>query len=307
MQSAMSRWFRMYDEIIDDPKVQRLPAGDFKSWVNLLCLASRHGGKLPAIPDIAFALRESEEEVSTRLQRLRDAGLIERRNGGANGIHHAPHAWEERQYKSDSSTDRVRRFRQRSRTTSETPPESEPETESESDQSPPAPRERGDGPGHDVSSLASDLCRRAGIARSGPAAIRHVTAWLDAGIEAALIRAVVDEMVRNAGGKTRSLSRFDRPVKRAHAELRPSATKARSEAKESAAEEPRTRAEPQTKAALLRAIEINEHYGLERTAALYRSKLAALEAPADKEATAPVAATPGRPIPGPPATPGAVA
>jgi transcription elongation factor Elf1 len=121
----------MYDEVLDDPKVQKLPVGDFRGWVNLLCLASRNDGKLPPAEDIAFALRETVESVSTLLERLRNAGLIECRNGGANGSFHAPRKWDERQYKSDTSTDRVKRFRQRSKSVPETPPDTETEADTE--------------------------------------------------------------------------------------------------------------------------------------------------------------------------------
>jgi len=31
------RWFRFYAESVNDPKVQRLPAHLFKTWVNILC------------------------------------------------------------------------------------------------------------------------------------------------------------------------------------------------------------------------------------------------------------------------------
>jgi predicted transcriptional regulator len=127
----MSRWFRLYDELLDDPKVQRLPPADFKGWINLLCLASRNDGKLPPTDDIAFALRETEDAVSTLLERLLNGGLIERRSGGADGMHYAPYKWGERQYKSDTSTDRVKRFRQRSKEVSETAPETETETDTE--------------------------------------------------------------------------------------------------------------------------------------------------------------------------------
>ena len=33
-------WFRAYNGIIDDPKVQRLAPHFFKGWICLLCLAS---------------------------------------------------------------------------------------------------------------------------------------------------------------------------------------------------------------------------------------------------------------------------
>lgn len=125
----MSRWFRFHDQALNDPKVQRLDGDTFKAWVNLLCLASQNGGKLPCISDIAFALRETENAIETLVERLLNGGLIDRLNGGVNGYHYAPHGWSERQYKSDTSTVRVKRFRERSKTVSETPPETDTETD----------------------------------------------------------------------------------------------------------------------------------------------------------------------------------
>ena len=55
----MSRWFRFYDEALDDPKVQRLAPHLFKTWINLLCLASKEDGTMPSNDDIAFRLRIS--------------------------------------------------------------------------------------------------------------------------------------------------------------------------------------------------------------------------------------------------------
>lgn len=136
----MSRWFRMHDKILDDPKVQCLPAEDFRAWVNLLCLTSRSGGKIPDEEHCCFALRMKREDVSSLFQRLLNGGLIEKRNGGPNGYHYAPHKWEENQYKSDTSTERVKRFRERQETLFETPPEAETETEIEDkEDKPPCP------------------------------------------------------------------------------------------------------------------------------------------------------------------------
>jgi hypothetical protein len=125
----MSRWFRFYEETLDDPKVQKLDGETFKGWVNLLALASRNGGKLPAMPDIAFALRITEDGARTLVERLLNGGLIDRTSGGVDGYTYAPHSWDKRQYKSDTSTDRVKRYRQRSKTVTETPPETDSETE----------------------------------------------------------------------------------------------------------------------------------------------------------------------------------
>lgn len=136
----MSRWFRLYDEMLDDPKAQRLPPQDFKIWINLLCLASRNDGKLPCISDIAFALRISENDAVTMVERLHIAGLIDKRNGGPDGFRYFPHGWEKRQYKSDNSADRVKKHREKrnsecnvSCNVTETPPDTETDTDTEAD------------------------------------------------------------------------------------------------------------------------------------------------------------------------------
>lgn len=67
----------MYDELLNDPKAQRLDPALFKTWVNLLCLASRHGGVLPEASDIAFALRLSEESAEQAVKQLVECSLID--------------------------------------------------------------------------------------------------------------------------------------------------------------------------------------------------------------------------------------
>ena len=134
----MSHWFRLYSEVLDDPKVQKLDPASFKHWINLLCLASRSDGVLPPADDIAFALRIDAIALGSLLDRLLIAGLIDVVKGGPHGSRIAIHGWRKRQYKSDSSSERVKRFRQRSQPVSETPPESETESESENPPDPPA-------------------------------------------------------------------------------------------------------------------------------------------------------------------------
>ena len=120
------RWFRLYDEVLDDPKVQQLSPPLFKIWINLLCLASRHGGAFPSIQHVAFALRLSESETEIAFHELKERGLIDVSRSGRK-----PHGWEKRQYKSDTSTERVKRFRKRSETVTVTPPEAETEADTE--------------------------------------------------------------------------------------------------------------------------------------------------------------------------------
>lgn len=127
-----NRWFRLYDEILDDPKVQKLSADDFRTWINLLCLASRNQGRLPALEDIAFALRWSIDATLAVVERLLNATLIDRVSGGPDGWGYAPHAWHERQYKSDTSTERVKRFRNVTKALHETASESDTDTDKKS-------------------------------------------------------------------------------------------------------------------------------------------------------------------------------
>ena len=129
LQPMTLSWFRFYHEALDDPKVQKLDPATFKHWVNLLCLACRNDGRFPSNFDIAFNLRIDEIALESLLDRLVIGGLIDVRKGGPNGSYIAPHGWEKRQFKSDSSSDRVKRYRQRSKNVTETPPDTDTDTD----------------------------------------------------------------------------------------------------------------------------------------------------------------------------------
>jgi hypothetical protein len=136
----MSRWFRVYDDLVDDPKVQRLSPDIFKALVNLWCLASKNDGFLPSAEDIAFKLRIAREKVKKIIAALHDAELIDTDEAGLR-----PHNWNGRQFKSDVSNERVKRHRERkcnvTGTVTATPPDtdSEAETEKTKDAAPSAP------------------------------------------------------------------------------------------------------------------------------------------------------------------------
>jgi hypothetical protein len=119
-----NQWFRLYSEILNDPKVQNLSPELFRDWINILCIASKNNGTLPeTFQEVAFSLRIDEIAAISVVNRLVIAGLLDKVKGGTNGYRIAPHGWEKRQYKSDSSTERVKRFRGVTRNVSETPPE----------------------------------------------------------------------------------------------------------------------------------------------------------------------------------------
>ena len=138
--TSMTRWFRLYDDVLNDPKVQRLSGDSFKFWINVLCIASKHGGVLPSVEDMAFALRVSTDVCTSLIDELKTCGLID----GSKRL--TPHGWEKRQFKSDTSTDRVKRFRERSRnvteTVSETAPDTYTETETETEIKKENPKEK---------------------------------------------------------------------------------------------------------------------------------------------------------------------
>lgn len=84
----MSMWLRLYCGILDDPKVQRLPAEQFKGWINLLCLVKENDGLLPSAGDIAFRLRISEADAEHLIGELTKRGLLDTDGDGLR-----PHNW----------------------------------------------------------------------------------------------------------------------------------------------------------------------------------------------------------------------
>lgn len=103
----MNRWFRFYGEALNDHKVQSLSPDLFKTWVNLLCAASLNDGVLPTAERLSFELRVSAHEMQTRLDDLILLGLLDIRDDKRL----EPHNWSRRQWKSDDSKERVRKFR----------------------------------------------------------------------------------------------------------------------------------------------------------------------------------------------------
>ena len=124
----MNHWWRAYNEAVNDPKLQLISDSLFRAWFNVMCIASAHDGALPALKDVAFVLRIAPTKAAQVLAQLHAAGLLDKTETGF-----TPHNWNGRQYKSDVSSERVKRFRKRkgnvSSTVSETPPDTETDTE----------------------------------------------------------------------------------------------------------------------------------------------------------------------------------
>lgn len=106
---ALGGWFRFYNGVIDDPKIQRLAPHLVRGWINLLCLASKNRGALPSRDDVAFRLRMSPGDTSSLIDELIIAGLIDILPDG----NLTPHNWSSRQNVRDKSAGRMRRLRER--------------------------------------------------------------------------------------------------------------------------------------------------------------------------------------------------
>jgi len=101
------RWWRAYAGSRRDPKLRQLSDRQFRVWYDILCLAAEYNGEIP-VADLTHHLTGRSDHTLRTVSELLDYGLLT--YGGGLII---PHNWHGRQYKSDLSTARVRRFRQR--------------------------------------------------------------------------------------------------------------------------------------------------------------------------------------------------
>lgn len=129
------KWFRFYTEVLDDPKIQRMPANLRWQWVKLLCLANlgTPRGRLPSTQDIAYRLRITREQADTLVVSLSHRGLIDEIDG-----RYVPHNWDVRQPTYDLSTQRVKSYREKAqRNVAETfQKQADTDTEEDTEQEP---------------------------------------------------------------------------------------------------------------------------------------------------------------------------
>lgn len=111
------KWFRMYVEIVDDPKIKQISDRSYRVFTYLLALAAESDmdGLIPmSEDDITWRLRLSQEDLSTALYELSNLGIVT----GEIPIQFIN--WQKRQYKSDHINERVKRFRNKCETLHET-------------------------------------------------------------------------------------------------------------------------------------------------------------------------------------------
>lgn len=122
--SLPAKWFRMYAEFANDPKVQMLSEADQRRFVMLLCMRCANGSRQVPDAEVCFQLRVPSDEWQATKSILMGMSLIDE--------HNRPTAWERRQYPSDCSTERVYRHRSNvSETLQKLPVETEKETKTE--------------------------------------------------------------------------------------------------------------------------------------------------------------------------------
>ena len=142
MSTETMQWFRLYAGIVDDEKLRLLAFED--RWHYVALLALKCDGILDKGLDRAMLNRQVAVKLGVQLReleavanRLEEVGLIDAET-------FQPLAWDRRQFKSDSSTVRVREFRERKKRAAEqasnhvtegnvsvTPPDTETDTDTE--------------------------------------------------------------------------------------------------------------------------------------------------------------------------------
>ena len=126
-----NQWFRLYAEFATDPKVQMMSEQLQRRFIMLLCLrcnVSETFHETYSDEEIAFQLRISNEEWAETKATFVAKKLIDENNN--------PTAWDKRQYVSDSSTSRVKKYRnklKRECNVSETPPDTDTDTDTDTE------------------------------------------------------------------------------------------------------------------------------------------------------------------------------
>lgn len=212
----MSRWFRFYDDAMHDAKLLRLSDATFRAWMTLLCVASKHDGALPPAEEIALTLRCKPSLVAGWITELVSAGLIDKTEKGF-----SPHNWSDRQYKSDSSAERMKRHRDKHRdVTSDVTVTVQNRTEADTEQKQSKPDAR-----DESQKRVGDFCQA--VVRTYAECNSTVlpetsrcTIWLAQGFDPEICLAVIAEVLRKKPS-IGSLSYFDRPIEEAHAKKAP--------------------------------------------------------------------------------------
>ncbi len=105
------KWFRLYTEVKDDPKIRDLTAKEFRIFIYLLCLAAEfeEDGDIPLnLKDIAWRLRIGAKSLENVVKKLVSCSICVRFDEKMSFIN-----WKKRQFKSDDVTSRTRKYKEK--------------------------------------------------------------------------------------------------------------------------------------------------------------------------------------------------
>lgn len=123
------RWLRLHSDLLDDPKQMQMDDKIFRTFIKLLCFAAEtneNGIIKFSEKKTAWRLRTTEKTLKKSVDSLCELGILVRENGYIRFIN-----WEKRQFRSDCSTERVKRFRNALRNVPETPPDTDSDSDTE--------------------------------------------------------------------------------------------------------------------------------------------------------------------------------
>jgi len=106
-------WFRLYSEMIDDPKIGTLSDSEFRLWVEILCLACQSGDSGNTHLTVTETEWKLRKAVSVTVKELLHRGIVTflKRSDGKETL--CVPKWNKRQFQSDTSTPRVQKFRKK--------------------------------------------------------------------------------------------------------------------------------------------------------------------------------------------------
>jgi len=105
------QWFRVYNEILDDPKVAKMDGETFRCFVYLLAISSEQetdGIINMSIPDISWRIRIPINTLEAAIAYFLENNIITKENGSFIITN-----WKKRQFASDNVGQRVKRYREK--------------------------------------------------------------------------------------------------------------------------------------------------------------------------------------------------
>lgn len=115
------KWFRLYSELIDDPKQAKMKDKTFRVFILLMCLANEldlDGEINLTTREISWRLRILEKNIAKTISELILLDVLLKTQRG-----YSFKNWAKRNFRSDNVSSRVRKFREKSETLHETLPD----------------------------------------------------------------------------------------------------------------------------------------------------------------------------------------